>query len=108
MKYFLFPVSLVLFGSCYALNAQTFTLPGQVQISVAPGFNHTPLRIPITTNSPGLNLSNMIVKSDSAWVSARVDAATTQIALSFVSSNLINSLYTATVTASLDGVTNSM
>src|ERR1051326_1697958 len=104
----LFLVVVVAFGGARNVNGQAFTLPGQVEISVAPGFNHTPIKVAVVTNTPGLDLSNLVVASDSSWVTAVMEPAAGRIALTLVSSNLVNSLYTATITASLGGTTNTM
>src|SRR5215204_2774742 len=98
----------VFIGYALAASAQNFTItPNQVEIVVAPGFNHTPSEVTVVTNIGGLNLANMSVSSDSAWVTPSVNAAGSRIVLQFVSSNLVNSLYTATITAGLGGQTNS-
>lgn len=88
--------------------AQNFSItPAQVEISVAPAFNHTPVKVSVITNVGGLNLANLSVTSDSAWVSPSVDAAAAKIVLTFTTSNLVNALYTATISAALNGQTNS-
>jgi hypothetical protein len=88
---------------------QNFTLaPTQIDISVAPAFNHEPVRISIVTNVPGLSVSNLVVSSDAAWVAPSVDPAASKLILSFATANLINQSYTATITASLGGQTNTL
>ncbi|MDB6028902.1 MAG: hypothetical protein JWM68_5125 [Verrucomicrobiales bacterium] len=98
-----------LLGFFTAAHAQTFTLAAnQVGISVAPSFNHLPIRVAVTTNSPIVNLNDMVVSSDSAWVSPTIDAAHSELVLTFVTSNLVNQLYTATIKVSSWNTTNTL
>ncbi|MFA6545909.1 MAG: hypothetical protein WCS99_15935, partial [Limisphaerales bacterium] len=103
-----FIVATMVWSLAVQARAQSFTVASsQVEISAAPGFNHVPLRVGVITNAPGLDLTNLAVSSDASWVRPVVDVATSRISLTFVTSNLVNSLYTATITASMAGETNS-
>lgn len=98
---------ILMFGAIGAI-AQSFSFSTtQTEIVAVAGFNHTPLRVGVVTNVGGLNMSTMVASSDSSWVIPAVDATASEIVLSFNSSNLINSTYTATITAILAGETNS-
>src|SRR5689334_9544110 len=88
---------------------QNFTITTtQLDICVAPSFNHEPVRLSVVTNAPELNLSNLVVSSDAAWVTPTVDPVASKIVLSFATATLINQSYTATITASLGVQTNTL
>src|SRR5437867_3853000 len=99
----------VLGGFSGLVYGQSFTIaPTQIDISVAPSFNHAPVRVSVVTNAPGLNVSNLLVSSDAAWVAPSVDPLASKIVLAFATTNLINQSYTATITASHGGQTNTL
>ena len=102
-------VGAVLCGFTGLVYGQSFTIaPTQIDISVAPSFNHAPVRVSVVTNAPGLNVSNLVVSSDAAWVAPSVDPVASKIVLAFATTNLVNQSYTATITASLGGQTNTL
>jgi hypothetical protein len=99
----------VLSGFTGLVYGQNFTIaPTQIDIAVAPSFNHAPVRVAVVTNAPGLNVSNLLVSSDAAWVVPTVDPVGSKIILAFATTNLINQSYTATISASLGGQTNTL
>ncbi len=98
----LLPAAYLIFGPVASVCAQTFALvPTQVEISVAPTFDHMPLRLAVTSTAPGFSIANLQVSSDSTWVIPSIDVAKQEIVLTFKTANLISQSYTATITAKL-------
>ena len=84
------------------LAAQTFSVtPSQLNLALVAGVNHLPVSVPIT--SANFNLANLTVSSDSSWVSPSVDVAGGALDLTFSTTGLTNSSYTATITLSGGG-----
>lgn len=91
---------LVAFAAGASLFAQAPSItPNQTDISVAPGFNHAPVRLTIShgSNTPA-EISRLAVTSDSSWVSGVINATDRSLLLTFSTSSLINRSYTATLT----------
>jgi len=90
-------------------SALDFTLAqSTLPIALVPSANQAPVRIKI---SPALNTfdySGLQVTSDSAWVSGAVDATTGELLLTFATTALLNSSYTATLTIRNAGVTRTL
>ncbi|MEX2380800.1 MAG: BACON domain-containing carbohydrate-binding protein, partial [Opitutales bacterium] len=86
------------------LHGQVFSISqSQVEIAIAPSYNHAPVEVAVIGNAPDLDFNELTVTSDASWVTPAVDAAGPEIRLSFTTANLTNSAYTATITASLGG-----
>jgi hypothetical protein len=87
--------------------AQSLSLStSQTEIAVAPGFNHTPLRLGFTYTGPDASdLSRLTVSSDSSWLAGTVDTASRAIVVSFTTATLVNRTYTATLTVTDGTVT---
>lgn len=82
------------------LQAQSFAISNtQVQIAVAPGFDHLPVPVKVDYLAPGFDWSGFSVTSDASWVTATSVPSNREIELTFRSSNLVASSYTATITA---------
>ena len=79
--------------------AQPFTVgSSQVQVVVTPSVNHAPISVAV--NAPqGFDFSSLQVQSDSNWVNPAVNGAGSEIVLTFQTASLVNSSYTATITA---------
>lgn len=80
------------------------TLP----IALVPAANQSPVRIKINPALTGFDYSGLQVISDSSWVSGAIDATTGELALSFATSALLNSSYTATLTIRNANVTQTL
>lgn len=79
--------------------AESFTLStSQLQIVAIPPANHAPVGVAVTAPAD-FDYNNLQVQSDSQWVTPTVDGANHEIVLSFDTAGLINSTYTATLTA---------
>lgn len=87
--------------------AQGFSItPSQVDLAVAPGYNHADVGVPISA-SGGFDFSTLTVASDASWVTASVDGAKSEVRLVFNSGGLIASSNTATITVNGPGGTDS-
>ena len=74
----------------------------ELEISVAAGYNHVDQIVQLTPVG-GFDLSTVSVSSDAVWVNPSLDAATGKVTLEFVSEDLVNASYTATLTATDGG-----
>ncbi|GEM_PF-3112040 len=87
----------------------TFSLAqSSVRIALAPSFNQLPVRIAITPAQSGFNFAALTTQSDSSWVAPAVDASTGEIVLTFSTTALLNSSYTATITLTHGGHTETL
>jgi hypothetical protein len=91
-------VVLCLTGLATAVG-QPFTFnASQVNIVVAPSFDHAPVGAAVNA-AQDFDFNALQVQSDSPWVTPSVDAARREVLLTFKTASLINSSYTATITA---------
>jgi hypothetical protein len=96
----------VVFG---VFNAWSFSPEvAQVDIVVAPGFDHTPVRAALSGLEADDELGEMTVESDSRWVIPSVDVESREIVLSFATADLLKSSNTSTVTMQLGGETRTL
>ncbi len=106
---FFFALCAALILGTAAVMAQSFTLgTSQVNVAVAPGFNHASLPVTVTPSGGGFDFSLLQVSSDSAWVTPSVDSVSGKIVLSFATSALTNASYTATIIATHGANTGSL
>lgn len=92
-------LSILFLLSVVSLLAQGITLSQtQVELAVAPGFNHAGVRVPLTYRAnAAADLARLTINSDSTWVAGAVDA-TGAINLTFTTTGLTNRSYTGTLT----------
>lgn len=80
-------------------HAQPFTVSSNtVNLALAPGFNHTSMPIGISPVGTGFDFSALQIHSDSAWVTPSLDSASSSALLTFSTSSLTGTSYTATIT----------
>lgn len=107
MKFF--KIIFLVLGLSLSVHAQSFLLGTPlVKISTLPSYNHAPMGIDIVTNPQGFDFSQLQVSSDSAWVIPEIDAANSQLTLSFCTSSLIAQTQTATITIANSTMTNTL
>ncbi|MFH1498355.1 MAG: cadherin repeat domain-containing protein [Verrucomicrobiota bacterium] len=76
-----------------------FTLgQSQLGLSLVPTVSPEPVRIALDAALPDFDFAGVQVGSDASWVTGSVDADTGELVLSFGTSALLNSSYTATLT----------
>src|SRR5687768_1214971 len=107
MAKFLFLLFVFVVGWSGTVAAQSFQIEqSQIEIAVAPEFNHAGLRVPISGTAAGFNYAGLSVSSDASWVIPSIAAASGEVALSFQTAGLISSA-TGTITVSGNGTTDS-
>ena len=98
-----------LVGSESLSTGETFTLSQSLlRIALAPSFNQRSVRISITPGQTGFNYAALTAQSDSSWVTPSVDTAAKEIVLTFSTTALLNSSYTATITVTNGGHTQTL
>lgn len=80
-------------AECFGISFSS----SEVNLNIAPGFNHVPLRISANSSAP-----NLSAVSNVSWVSASVDQEKDEVILNFTTSELITSSNRATITVSDD------
>lgn len=99
MKAFNLLSVLVIFLSAWNAFAQPFTLStNQINIALAPGFDHATMQLGITPVGTGFDNALLQAASDSAWVSPSVDTTSGKLLLSFSTASLTAASYSATIT----------
>ncbi|CAM2769904.1 hypothetical protein [Rariglobus hedericola] len=81
-----------------------FTLAtNQTAIALVPGFNQNVLRIKLNPALAGFSYASLQMSTDASWVTPTIDQATGELVLTFANAALLNSSYTATITISNAG-----
>lgn len=80
----------------------------QLGLSLVPSSNHLPVRVGLTPALTGFDFSGVQVTSDASWVTGMIDATTGELVLNFATAALLNSSYTATITVSNGGHTETL
>lgn len=107
MKSFVVVLLSFLFCGIEAARSQSFSVnPTQVEVVLAAGYNHQPVRVSILSNAPAFDIKALKLNSDSAWVNAELDSEASKVVLKFSTAALIAKPSTATITAIQGATTN--
>ncbi|MDP2139149.1 MAG: immunoglobulin domain-containing protein, partial [Candidatus Didemnitutus sp.] len=79
-----------------ATNATYSLAMGQIDLAVPAGYNHLPLRVPVT-REPGVPTSGFTASANAAWITPSFDAATSELVLTFSTAGLVVATNNATV-----------
>jgi hypothetical protein len=87
--------------------AQFQIAPAQLDLVVAPEFDHTPVKVPVSETAAGFDFATLSASSSAAWVTPTIDTATGEVVLTLNTKGFVASNNLATVTVSGAGTSDS-